>query len=71
MVEVDQTEPFCVLNGGVRVKQFPPVENALPFVTNCPSVVKVKSTKTITASINRISRKYEANDNILQNLVLT
>jgi hypothetical protein len=31
----------------------------------------VKSTKTITASIDRISRKYEANDKILQNLVLT
>ena len=59
MVEVDQTEPFWVLKAGVSVKQFPPVEKALPFVTNCPKVVIVKSTKTNTASVNRISRKYD------------
>ena len=59
MVEVDHTEPFCVLKAGVSVKQFPPVEKALPFVTNCPKVVMVKSTKTSTASINRIARKYD------------
>ena len=71
IVDVDQTEPVWLLMAWVSVKQFPPVEKALPFVTNCPEVVLVKSTKTIIARINRISRKYEANDKILQNLALT
>jgi hypothetical protein len=59
IVEVAHTEPSCVFTGGVSVKQFPPVEKALPFVTNCPKVVMVKSTKTFTASINRMKRKYD------------
>jgi hypothetical protein len=58
IVEVAHTEPNCVLTGGVSVKQLLPVANALPFVTNCPNVVKVEMTKSINASVNRISRKY-------------
>jgi hypothetical protein len=59
IVEVAQTEPSCVFTGGVKVKQLPPVENALPFVTNCPKEVIVERTKRMKASVDRIPRKYE------------
>lgn len=59
MVEIDQTDPFCVLKAGVSVKQLPPLEKALPFVTNCPNEVIVEITKSVKASVTRMRRMYE------------
>ena len=59
MVVVDQTDPSCQLKAGVNVKQFPPVANALPLVTNCPNEHIVEMTKSIKATVIRIARKYD------------